>query len=63
MPRFNAPPPNGDNRKAIEQRAREATRPVVSQERVRWPFTVRDMSNADSASEMPEASVGRGKSA
>ena len=33
MPRFNAPPPNGDSRKAIEQRAREATRPAEPEKR------------------------------
>ena len=40
MSRFTAPPPNGDNRKAIEQRAREATRPAAPEKKGCWPFSV-----------------------
>lgn len=40
MPRFNAPPPNGDSRKMIEQRARDATRPAVPEKKGSWPFGV-----------------------
>jgi len=39
MSRFNAPPPNGDSRKVIEQRAREATRPLAPEEKGSWPFS------------------------
>lgn len=31
---------DGDSRKMLEQRAREATRPVVPVARGRWPFSV-----------------------
>lgn len=39
MSRFNAPPPNGDSRKMIEQRAREATRPAAPEKKGSWPFS------------------------
>lgn len=39
MSRFNAPPPNGDSRKMIEQRAREATRPLAPEKKGGWPFS------------------------
>ena len=39
MSRFNAPPPNGDSRKMIEQRARDATRPAVPEKKGSWPFS------------------------
>ncbi|MDB5886997.1 MAG: hypothetical protein JWR74_3168 [Polaromonas sp.] len=39
MSRFSAPPPNGDSRKMIEQRAREATRPPVPETQGSWPFS------------------------
>ena len=38
MSRFNAPPPNGDIRKMIEQRAREAARPAEPEKKGSWPF-------------------------
>ena len=40
MPRFSAPPPNAESRKAIEQRAREATRPAAVEKKGSWPFSV-----------------------
>lgn len=43
MPRFNAPPPNGDSRRAIQDRAREASRPAAPEKKGRWPFSVQDM--------------------
>ncbi|MBG6076137.1 hypothetical protein IWX85_001967 [Polaromonas sp. CG_9.11] len=39
MPRFNAPPPNGDSRKMLEQRSREATRPAAPEQQGSWPFS------------------------
>ncbi|CAN5324989.1 hypothetical protein BH10PSE16_BH10PSE16_39160 [soil metagenome] len=39
MPRSNAPPPDGDSRRAIEQRAREATRPAAPEKKGSWPFS------------------------
>jgi hypothetical protein len=39
MSRFNAPPPNGDSRKMIEQRSREATRPAPPEKKGSWPFS------------------------
>ena len=42
MPRFNAPPPNGDSRRAIQQRAREATQPAVPEKQGCWPFSARE---------------------
>lgn len=38
MSRFNAPPPNGDSRKMIEQRSRDATRPAAPEKKGSWPF-------------------------
>ena len=38
MSRFNAPPPNGDSRKMIEQRARDAARPAAPEKKATWPF-------------------------
>jgi len=38
MPRFIAPPPNGDSRRMLQQRSREATRPVVTEKKACWPF-------------------------
>lgn len=38
MSRFNAPPPNGDSRKMIEQRARDAARPAAPEKKGTWPF-------------------------
>ncbi len=44
MPRVNDPsqhcPPDSDKRKALEKRAREATKPAVPEEKGRWPFPV-----------------------
>lgn len=39
MTRFNAPPPNGDSRKMIEKRSREATRPAAPEKKDSWPFS------------------------
>ena len=39
MSKFNAPPPNGDSRKMIEQRARDATRPPAPEKKGSWPFS------------------------
>lgn len=61
MPRFIAPPPDRDSRKAIEQRSRDATRPVVAQANIRWPFSVRDMSEAQRGGNKPEANAGQSK--
>ncbi len=44
MPRFSAPPPNGDSRKALELRAREATRPVTPIKKGSWPFSADKLS-------------------
>ncbi|MFZ2294255.1 MAG: hypothetical protein WB542_09660 [Polaromonas sp.] len=38
MPRFSAPPPNIDSRKAIQQRAREALEPAAAEKKGNWPF-------------------------
>ncbi|WP_293605808.1 hypothetical protein [Polaromonas sp. UBA4122] len=42
MPRFNVSPPDGDSRKALEQRAREAAMHAIPQKKGRWPFPVAD---------------------
>jgi hypothetical protein len=42
MPKFTAPAPNGDSRKALQERAREAARPTSTGEKKRWPFTIAD---------------------
>jgi hypothetical protein len=61
MPRFNAPPPNGDSRKAIEQRAREATRPATPEKRGGWPFSVDKNPSDGKHDERPAASADREK--
>lgn len=43
MSRFNAPPPNGDSRRAIQQRAREATQPLAPEKKACWPFSAQDL--------------------
>jgi hypothetical protein len=43
MSRFNAPPPNGDSRRAIQQRAREATQPLAPGKKACWPFSPQDL--------------------
>lgn len=40
MPRFTAPAPNGESRKALEQRAREAAKPASLGEKKHWPFAI-----------------------
>jgi hypothetical protein len=61
MPRFSAPPPNGENRKAIEQRAREATRPAVPEEKGSWPFSVDKNPSGDARDSSPAAGSDEGK--
>ncbi|MDQ3058274.1 MAG: hypothetical protein M3R45_01945 [Pseudomonadota bacterium] len=51
MPRFNAPPPNGDSRRAIQQRAREATRPAAPEKKGCWPFSAQDILSANGGAE------------
>lgn len=62
MPRLNDPsqlcPPDSDSRKALEKRAREASKPVVPQEKGRWPFPVnvnQPAGNAPAAGSRPDA--------
>jgi hypothetical protein len=56
MSRFNAPPPNGDSRKAIEQRAREINRPAAPEKKGSWPFPVEKKSFGDQHDANPAAS-------
>lgn len=46
MPRFNAHPPNGDSRRAIQERARQATRPAAPEKKGQWPFALQDQPEA-----------------
>jgi hypothetical protein len=60
MPRLNDPsqlcPPDSNNRKALEKRAREATQPAVPQDKGRWPFPVNQPAgNAPAAGAGPDA--------
>lgn len=55
MSRFNAPPPNGDSRKAIEQRAREINRPAAPEKKGNWPFPVEKKSFGNPHDESPAA--------
>ncbi|MBC7445180.1 MAG: hypothetical protein H7273_06880 [Polaromonas sp.] len=58
MSRFNAPPPNGDSRKMIEQRAREATRPRAPEKKGTWPFPANQHpQGADPSACQPAAST------
>ncbi|MDB5930343.1 MAG: hypothetical protein JWR60_2050 [Polaromonas sp.] len=59
MSRFTAPPPNGDSRRAIEQRAREATRPAAPEKKGRWPFPVDGNPSANDREAGPQASAER----
>jgi len=61
MPRFNAPPPNGDSRKMIEQRSREATRPAAPEKKGSWPFSANKQPFAAHQESQPAARSGEEK--
>ncbi|MEO7888238.1 MAG: hypothetical protein ABI893_06520 [Polaromonas sp.] len=42
MPRLKVAAPDAENRKALQQRAREAAMPAQPREKGRWPFPVSD---------------------
>ena len=62
MSRFNAPPPNCDSRKMIEQRARDATRPAAPEEKGSWPFCANKQLFAVHQEGKPSARSGKDKS-
>jgi hypothetical protein len=66
MPRLKAPAPDVESRKALEQRAREATLPAQPQQKGRWPFPVTDDQPAGEAQsrdeDLPEKTARAGKS-
>jgi len=63
MSRFISFPPNGDSRKVIEQRAREAMRPAAPEKKESWPFNVDKNPSNGQNEERPLASIDRaGKS-
>ncbi|MCZ8254612.1 MAG: hypothetical protein O9327_02870 [Polaromonas sp.] len=43
MPRLKVPAPDAESRKALEQRAREAAKPALPEQKGRWPFSVQDI--------------------
>jgi hypothetical protein len=49
MPRLKVPAPDAESRKALEQRAREAAKPVPPEQKGRWPFSVQDRQPAGEA--------------
>ncbi len=49
MPRLKVPAPDAESRKALEQRAREAAKPVQPEQKGRWPFSVQDNQPAGEA--------------
>ena len=59
MPRFSAPPPNSESRKAIEQRAREATRPAAVEKKGSWPFSVDKNPSGSEADDRPATNSDR----
>ena len=61
MSRLNAPPPNGDSRKMIEQRARDATRPPAPEKKATWPFSVNQHLQGANQGTRPAASSGQEK--
>ncbi|MDB5744378.1 MAG: hypothetical protein JWR68_2693 [Polaromonas sp.] len=61
MSRFSAPPPDGESRKAIEQRARDATRPAAPEKKGTWPFSVEKNPSSNGRESSPAASTGREK--
>lgn len=40
MPRFNTTPPDGDTRRELQERAREAAKPAGAASKARWPFPI-----------------------
>ncbi|MDB5964190.1 MAG: hypothetical protein JWQ72_690 [Polaromonas sp.] len=58
MPRFTAPAPNSESRRALEQRAREATKPAAPQGRGRWPFPVMDSSSPQARQDADHGDAG-----
>ena len=61
MSRFNASLPNGDSRKMIEQRARDATRPPAPEKKGTWPFTVNQHPKGANQEPRPAVSSGQEK--
>jgi hypothetical protein len=61
MSRFTAPPPNGDSRKTIEQRARDAMRPAAPEKKGRWPFSAPQAGDGADHGAGPTASSGPAK--
>ncbi len=49
MPRLKVPTPEVESRKALEQRAREAAKPLPPEQKGRWPFSVQDNQPAGEA--------------
>ncbi len=49
MPRLKVPAPDAESRKALEQRAREAAKPALPEQKGRWPFSVQDKQPASEA--------------
>jgi len=58
MSKFNVPPPSGDSRKMIEQRARDAVRPAAPEKKGTWPFPANQ--NPQGASEENREAAGSG---
>lgn len=61
MSRFNAPPLNGDSRKMIEQRSREATRPAAPGKKSSWPFSANKQPFTTHQEDPPAARSGEEK--
>ena len=59
MPRFTAPPPNAANRKALEERARQAAMPAAPEQKGRWPFPVADSQNPASPEKHDDSADGK----
>ena len=56
LPRGPRPGSSGtEDRKAIEQRARDAALPFAPEKKGQWPFPIEDMDDADSSSAASES--------
>ena len=47
MPRLKGAAPDAESRKAIEERARQASQPAQAEQKGSWPFTARKDNSSD----------------
>jgi hypothetical protein len=66
MPKLKVPASDVESRKALEQRAREAAKPLPPEQKGRWPFSAQDSqpsgeAGSDNKSSRPSTRPGKPK--